>query len=205
MSFVIPVRDDAARLRRCLDTIRAADYPANLLEIVVVDNGSADGSPDVARAARAQVLVCPDVSVSELRNRGAAAASGDILAFVDADHEIVPDWVPQAVQTLHTPHAGAVGAAYQAPADGTWVQKTYDLLRRRHANVIEVDWLGSGNIAVWRRTFESVGGFDAALQTCEDVDLCRRIRAGGQNVLHDARLRSTHLGDPATLGSTVSR
>ena len=51
-------------------------------------------------------------------------------------------------------------------------------------------------MAMWRDTFMQVGGFDETLETCEDVDLSRRLRAGGMRVLHDPRLRSTHLGDP---------
>ena len=63
----------------------------------------------------------------------------------------------------------------------------------------DVEWLASGNMAMWRDTFMQVGGFDETLETCEDVDLSRRLRAGGMRVLHDPRLRSTHLGDPASL------
>jgi glycosyltransferase involved in cell wall biosynthesis len=193
------VRNDAGRLRRCLASLQANRPRGAQVEIIVVDNGSIDGSPAVATAAGAIVMDCPGLRVSELRNRGAAAASGEILAFIDADHEIVPEWVEHAVVTLGSDSVAAVGAAYRAPSNGTWVQKTYDLLRRHHEEIREVEWLASGNMAVWRDSFLQVGGFDETLETCEDVDLCRRLRAQGMRVLHDPRLRSVHLGDPASL------
>jgi glycosyltransferase involved in cell wall biosynthesis len=131
VSFVIPVRDDARRLKRCLTTIRANRYPPDRVEIVVVDNGSLDDSCQVAKQAGANVLVLPGLSVSQLRNRGTEAASGDILAFVDADHEIVPEWLESAAQTMAGPNVVAAGSLYQAPGDSTWVQRAYNLLRRR--------------------------------------------------------------------------
>jgi GT2 family glycosyltransferase len=100
---------------------------------------------------------------------------------------------------LRGPYVGAVGAPYEAPRDGTWVQRTYDLLRRRRTGLHEVEWLGSGNLAVWRRSFDAIGGFDTTLQTCEDVDFCRRLRSDGTRILESGRLRSVHLGDPSTV------
>ena len=67
------------------------------------------------------------------------------------------------------------------------------------AGVLQVDWLGSGSLAVWREVFEKVGGFDSRLETCEDVDFCQRLRRNGYGLWSDDRLRSVHLGDPRTL------
>jgi GT2 family glycosyltransferase len=199
ISFVIPVRDDAQRLRRCLARIGEVAYPRDRFEIIVVDNGSADGSDAVARAAGATVLRVVGVPVAELRNRGASAARGDILAFVDADHEVDRRWAATAAETLSTAGCGAAGALYHAPPDGTWVQRTYDLLRVRVPGCQDAEWLGSGNLAVRAAAFLHVGGFDRTLETCEDVDLCQRLRAAGYRVVTDDRLRSVHLGDPSTL------
>jgi Glycosyl transferase family 2 len=199
VSFVIPVRDDATRLRRCLQSVAGSRYPADRLEIIVADNGSTDGSDVVAREAGAVVLRLPGLRVSELRNRAAQAARGEILAFVDADHEIVPEWVPSAVEVLRDGSVGAVGASYHPPDDATWVQRLYDALRRHPAGRLDVEWLGSGNLAMRRAVFELVGGFDSTLETCEDVDLGRHLRTRGLRLVNDERLRSVHHGDPATL------
>jgi hypothetical protein len=137
--------------------------------------------------------------VSRLRNRGTEVASGDILAFVDADHEIGPEWLDSAAQTMAGPNVAAAGSLCQAPSDGTWVQRAYNLLRRRSPHIHDVEWLGSGNMVVSRRAFQAVGGFDDSLETCEDVDLCRRLRAMGYRIVDDPRMHNVHLGDPKTL------
>jgi hypothetical protein len=202
ISFIIPVRNDAERLGRCLATIRANTYPARLVEIVVVDNDSTDGSADMACRSGAKVVRVGGHIVSELRNQGVLASSGDFLAFVDADHAIGPDWIVSAVATLTANiNAGAVGALCAAPRDGTWVQRSYDLLRRRQPGVRDVEWLGSGNMVVRRQAFETVGGFDRTLHACEDVDLCSRLRAKGYRVIQDSRLHNVHFGDPATVAA----
>lgn len=199
ISFVIPVRDDADRLRHCLQSIAAAGAQAGEVEVIVADNGSRDDSAVVARAAGATVLELPGVRLGELRNRAAAAARGDVLAFVDADHEIGPDWIPAAIAGLADPAVGALGAPCHPPVPGTWVQQFYDRLRSHPRGVEPVEWLGSGNMAVRRRAFEDAGGFDTTLETCEDVDLCRKLRARGLVLLADPRMHNIHFGDPRTL------
>src|SRR5262245_20579621 len=99
VSFVVPVRNDAAGLAKCLRSIRANEQESGAIDIVVIDNGSVDGSSEVARQLGARVRVVTNARVAELRNHGARHASGDVLAFVDADHEISPDWLAAAHET----------------------------------------------------------------------------------------------------------
>lgn len=199
VSFVIPVRNDAARLRRCLSSITRNDYPRELIEIIVVDNGSTDESARVAREHNAIVMQSASTSVAELRNRGARAALGAIIAFADSDHEIDSRWVRTAVDVLSSPAVAATGAPYLPDPNCNWVQRQYDGLRARTDRAEEVTWLGSGNFAVKRSAFDRVGGFDASLTACEDVDLCNRLRLAGQRIVADPALRSVHYGDPKTL------
>jgi GT2 family glycosyltransferase len=198
VSFVIPVRNDAARLADCLRAIRALGSSDDV-EIVVADNGSTDDSAEVAQRAGARVLSLPDLRVGEVRNRAADVARGDILAFVDADNEIGAEWMAAALDALRDLEVGAAGAPYRSPSPATWVQRSYDGLRRHPMGRESVDWLGSGNMALRRSAFREVGGFDASLETCEDVDLCRKLRARGYALIADRRMTSVHHGDPETL------
>ena len=197
LSFIIPVKNDAQRLRRCLASIAAG---VGDREIIVVDNGSTDESQAVAQSAGACVLSVPRKRVSSLRNEAAAIAIGDCLAFVDADHELAPSWLAAAMDVMRPRDVGAAGALYIAPADGTWVQRTYGALRGRTVGHGDVRWLGSGNLIVRREAFDAVGGFDEKLESCEDVDFCQRLRAAGWRLVADERLVSVHYGDPSTLG-----
>ena len=100
---------------------------------------------------------------------------------------------------LSDPAVAATGCACDTDPDANWVQRQYDGLRSRSRRREEVNWLGSGNLAVKRSAFERVGGFNAALTACEDVDLCNRLRRAGYRIVADPALRSVHFGDPRTL------
>ena len=199
ISIIIPVRNDERRLANCLASLRGCDYPREQIEIIVADNGSIDGSAQAARDAGATVMSLPGLAVAQVRNRAAQSASRELLAFVDADHEVSPGWLRSAAESLSDSKVAAAGHAYLTPPGGTWVQRMYDSFRDRREGRFDTLWLGSGNLAVRRSVFLDLGGFDETLETCEDVDLCRRIRRNGWRLMSDSGMRSVHLGDPKTL------
>ena len=133
VSFVIPVRNDATRLQRCLTSIVRNDYPRDLIEIIVVDNESNDGSAAAARSFGAVVIKSPGDSVAAHRNRGARAALGSVIAFADSDHEIDRNWIQTAVDVLSDPNVAATGSAYLTQPSPNWVQQQYDGMRSRPA------------------------------------------------------------------------
>ena len=120
VSFVIPVRNDATRLKRCLASIVGNDYPRELIEIIVVDNDSTDGSAKAAREHGAIVIRSSGDSVAAHRNRGARAALGSIIAFADADHEIDPHWIATAEELLSDPAVAATGSPYLTEPSANW-------------------------------------------------------------------------------------
>jgi hypothetical protein len=199
ISVVIPVRNGAAHLRRCLSSIKANLQPADRVEIVVVDNGSSDGSAEIARGCGARVISLPDLKVGACRNAGAAAAGGGILAFIDADNEVAPGWLQTCVSAFQDPQMGAAGCQYRTPEGATWVQRIYDTLRARTTERRDVEWLAAGNLAVRRTVFDQIGGFDEQLEACEDVQLCQSVRQAGYRVVSEPGMDSVHHGDPATL------
>jgi GT2 family glycosyltransferase len=199
VSIVIPVLNDADGLNRCLLSICSNDYPRELVEIIVVDNGSSDGSPDVARRHGAIVLTLAGRSVATMRNVAAAQARGSLLAFVDADHTVERSWLRIATAWLRDPTIGAVGAPYISPQHVTWVQRMGHGLREHRRSAGATSWLPSGNLVVTRRAFLETRGFDVSLTTCEDVDFCRRLRQHGFRLVNEPAMRSVHYGDAATI------
>jgi len=203
ISVIVPVRNGARFLGALLQSLDANTYPADRREVVVVDHESTDGSADLARHAGAHVIRTSVGPVGAVRNFGVRAASGTILAFVDADHTVGPHWLRAAASALEPPDVGMAGDLCRAPVTGNWVQRTFDRLRARAVEAGDVTWLGSGNMAVSRRAFEAVGGFDESLEVCEDVDLCRRVLEAGWRIRSEPRMENTHFGDPASLGAIV--
>lgn len=98
VSVVIPVRDDALQLRRCLSAL--AEQTMTPLEIIVVDNASTDDSAAVAREFGARVVTEPVVGVPAAAATGYDAAVGSVIARLDADSLPSADWVWQVATAL---------------------------------------------------------------------------------------------------------
>jgi glycosyltransferase involved in cell wall biosynthesis len=198
VSVIIPVRNDSKRLEVCLASLNRLP---NSPEIVVVDNGSTDNSALVAEAMGAVTLIYPELRVGALRNRGVEHCSGDVLAFVDSDHEVPEDWLERGLETLsEAKDVVACGSYCLAPENGTWVQKTWAIHRLRGpVRVDSIEWLGSGNLFVLRSAFESIGGFRENLTASEDVDLCHRLVQTSGRIVADKGIRNVHHGEPKTL------
>jgi len=198
VSVIVPAYNEERFLPQCLDSLACVDYPREKLEVIVVDNGSTDATREIAEGRGARVLRDDSRNVSGLRNLGAKAAGGEILAFVDADCVVSPRWLKAAQKYFHDPEVAAWGSPPVVPEDATWVQKAWFLVRRKEKPVQEVDWLETMNLFVRREAFAQAGGFDEGLVTCEDADFCYRLENRGK-IVSDEEIEVTHFGEAATL------
>jgi len=204
ISIIIPALNEENVIGRCLDALEKNDAPRSAFEVIVVDNGSTDRTPDVAMSFEnvltIKVLKVAKVHISAARNRGAAEARGKFLAFLDADCLAPPNWLSSALRLLQESEASIIGAHYGIPDDSTWVGRlwTQDRFASRTG---EVSYLPAGDLLVNRETFSSIGGFDESIQTNEDFDLCERARAVGLSVRSHPELKVIHLGTPRTLSA----
>lgn len=218
VSVVIPTRDRAELLGVVLDGLFArTDYPA--LEVIVVDNGSIEpATRDLfARYAgdpRLRVLPAPGpFNFSELSNRGAAAARGTILLFLNNDIEVLePGWLTELVAIASDREIGAVGAKLLYP-DGTIqhggiVLGIGGIAGHSHlglpgsapgyfARMVlsqEVSAVTGACLAMRAAVFSEVRGFDAAhlAVAFNDVDLCLKIRAAGYRIVWTPHARLVH-------------
>jgi glycosyltransferase involved in cell wall biosynthesis len=200
ISIVIPAYNATATIGACLAAVRAAMAEWGSAELVVIDNGSTDGTYDKAIklcSSMGRVLQEPEASIGRLRNLGAAATTGPILCFIDSDCLIPPDHFAQALAVLAATGAGAAGSLYALPPSPRWIEAIWFRMHvvRRDG---PVRWLNGGNLLVRREAFEAVGGFDETLRTGEDVEFCDRLRAAGTLIYHDRRIAASHLGNPVT-------
>ena len=198
-SVIIPAKNEAANIGRCLDSIASVAWPRDQYEVIVVDNGSSDATVAIAREKGAQVFIQPELTISGLRNFGAAHASGEILAFLDADCAVDRMWLHSASIYLNeSDGVSAFGSPVVVPDGGTWVQYAWFHVRGKPNLVVDVDWLESANLFVKRKAFSSVSGFNESLITCEDYDLTQRLKEIGR-LVSDFRVRAIHYREPATV------
>ncbi|WP_157970702.1 glycosyltransferase [Nakamurella deserti] len=185
VSVIVPVRDGFELLRRCVDALLAQDYPASRYQILVVDNGSA--SPPAAVLPtddRLTVLDEPGPGSYRARNRALSVATGEILAFTDAD--CLPDrgWVRSAVDVLLArPEVDMVGGrvelayAHGRPVNGPeWFEFNEGFPQERY---VRNGFAVTANMVTRRSVFDRVGVFDADLVSGGDAEWGRRVRDGG--------------------------
>ena len=204
ISVVVPVLNAGRTLPRCLGALAKLD-PAPT-EIILVDNGSTDESLDLARAfardhASVRVLTEPQRGAPAARNTGVRAATGDAVAFTDADCAPAPSWLQHLRAPFADPSVGGVaGRVLAAPASGTLeLFSALYTLQLPDQPARHVRWtpreggFPTANLAVRRDLLAELGGFDASLVIYgEDYDLCARLYARGAVVAYDPAARVYH-------------
>ena len=203
VSVIVPARNEARHIGACLESLRHESYPQQLVEIVVVDNGSTDNTVAIATAANVRVIEQRSGLVGAVRNAGARESSGDILAFLDADCVTSGRWLQTTVALLSEMDVGAAGGGYLASRNGSWVQLAW--APTEPAPLAEVSALPGGSLVIRRTTFEAIGGFNELLSAGEDDDLCRRVLAVPQKVVAAPDAAVIHLGYPETLRAVARR
>lgn len=197
-SVIIPAKNEQENIGRCLDSILQVEWDPQQFEIIVVDNGSSDSTASIARGRGALVLVQPGLSVAALRNFGAARASGELLAFMDADCTVAHSWLRQAAKYLDRDDIVCFGSPPGVPSGATWVQRAWYQVRSKKVPLGETAWLESMNMFVRRDVFSRCHGFDEKLVSCEDYDLSLRLQRVGK-VFTDSGIVAVHFGEASSL------
>lgn len=200
-SIICPARNEEASLPRLLASLRGL---RSSYEVIVIDNLSTDGTKDAARINGATVIQVSSGTVGMLRNAGVAASRAPMIVFLDADMEVTDSWcrrVDELVAQSADRNRCIYGARGDAPASASWVGKAWN--DQGHSN--SASHVGTGNMLCPAAFFAELGGFDPALVTGEDYDLCERALRIGGSVSLDPELRVVHWGVPNTVWDVVRR
>jgi glycosyltransferase involved in cell wall biosynthesis len=197
ISIVIPMYNEAPHITRTLLAAQhAADTAGVECELIVVDNGSTDQGPQIARQFGAQVLDMPGLLIGALRNRGAAVATGEWLAFIDADIEVPEDWLTLLLKIQYAVKVDILGLDLHTPAEAPWYASAWQrrMLRPSAESVQAVRWLPSANLLMRHHWFDKVGGFDENLRTGEDKDFTMRLASAGARLMSVNQSVALHWG-----------
>jgi GT2 family glycosyltransferase len=181
ISFVVPAYNEERLLGRTLEVLHAAARAvAEPYELIVVDDGSSDGTAAIADANGAHVVRVQFRQIARTRNAGARAALGSTLIFVDAD-TIVP--VATLRATIDALSHGAVGGGAAVYLDGRlplWAWLLLPVFR----GMLRAARLAAGcYVFCSRAAFDAVGGFDEQLYAAEEIVFSRALRQIGPVVI----------------------
>lgn len=169
ISVIIPVLDEAERLGSLLPELSKRAQTGSVLEIIVVDGGSQDASPEVARRHGARVLEAPRGRARQM-NAGARAAKGELLYFLHAD-SLPPDgydrWMLQGME--EGPQAGCFRLRFDPPH---WFLKAFAWCTRFNHPLCRG---GDQSLFVPRSWFLASGGFDESFRIYEDNEYIGRL------------------------------
>lgn len=177
ISIVVPAFNEERLLSQSLAQMKSAagvfvrqGWEA---ELIVCDNNSTDGTAEIARAAGALVVFEPVNQIARARNRGAAAATGDWLIFVDADSYPSAGLFEEVVEQIQSGRCLAGGTTVRMD-EKHWVAEFITRLWNYSSRMGR--WLAGSFIFVEATTFRELGGFNDELFAAEELDLSRRLK-----------------------------
>ena len=205
VSVIMPIRNEAKHIGRCLDAVVTQDYPANCLDLILVDGMSQDRTCEIVegyiqRHPNIRLLSNPQHIVPTALNIGIRAARGDIIVRVDGHTAIAPDYVRQCVVALQRTGADNVGGRMDAEALGFFgetvalaTSSPFGVGNARFHYSRQEEWVDTVYLGAYRREiFERIGLFDEEMVRDQDDEFNYRLRAHGGNILLCPQIRSRY-------------
>lgn len=187
VSIIIPVLNAERDIRTALESLMALDYPRDLVEIIVVDNGSTDKTCDVVRGFPV-ILLVEDRSKNAYTARNAAIrrAKGEIVAFTDGDCIIDPQWLKASIRALETRNADLVGGSiiFTFPGGMTPACIVDSMINLRNDTRIPSRHCAvTANLVVRASLFQSVGLFPDVWPVAGDIIWTTRASAASRGIV----------------------
>jgi O-antigen biosynthesis protein len=185
VSVVVCTYNAERTLPDCFDGLRALEYPD--FEVIVVNDGSTDRTDEITQEYGFRLISTANQGLANARNEGLHAATGEVVAYIDADARPDPHWLSHlATAFLKSSHAGIGGPNIPPPGDG----EIAECVANAPGGPIHVllsdeiaEHIPGCNMAFWKSSLLAIGGFDS--QFCiagDDVDICWRLQQQGWTV-----------------------
>lgn len=206
VTVVVPTFNRQDALLETLEALARVDYPHDQWEVIIVDDGSTDGSEAAVRQwaqnhpITVRYIRQENAGRSVARNRGVAEAHGEVLIFIDNDIIVEPDFIQAHAQALaDNSNCWILGKVMQSPKlcrtpFGRYRNALMESYSAAYANdrLSETDGMTTQNISMPTADFQRLGGFDLDLIGPEDWELAWRARQTGTRVLYAPHIQVLH-------------
>lgn len=206
VSVIIPAHNEEDTMGECLTSLENLNYPYDKLEIILINDGSTDDTKNVIDRHRRRLncvyIETSGVGPSKARNLGLKEASGEYVAFTDADCVVDKGWLNELLKGFIAEDVAGVGGSQNIPGDATeFERKVHFFLVSMHFiceymkkgdKIKLVNHVASCNAMYKRDVIEEVGGFDERLWPGEDVDLDYKIRHKWYKVAYNPKAIVAH-------------
>jgi glycosyltransferase involved in cell wall biosynthesis len=201
VSAIVCAHNEEELIGRCLTSLARCEYPN--LEVIVCDDASTDGTAEIARRFPFRLLELARGGLSRARNAGIAAATGEIVAFLDADAECHPEWPFHLVLSLEDELVAATGGPNISSPRAPFVERAVGLAPGAPVEVLTADnraeHVPGCNMAFRKEALEAIGCFDPIHTAAgDDVDVCWKLLDRGYEVAFAAGAQIHH-HRPATV------
>jgi GT2 family glycosyltransferase len=182
ISVVVCSYNAEPTLRDCFEGLRQLDYPD--YEVIVVDDGSSDGTAAITGDYGFRLIRTENRGLSNARNTGMEAATGEIIAYLDSDARPDPSWLSYLAHTfLTTKHAAVGGPNLSPPGDGEWAEGVANAPGAPIHVLLsdsEAEHIPGCNMSIRKNSLQAIGGFDPQFRVAgDDVDVCWRLHQRG--------------------------
>ena len=182
ITVIVNTYNEKRNIETCLDSLMASDYPN--LEVIVCDDGSTDSTVELARRYPFKVLALPYIGLSAARNAALEEASGEIVAYLDADAACHPDWPYHLALSMEDSAISATGGPNLPWPGAGFVERAVALSPGAPAEVLLTDTRAEHvpgcNMAFRKADLESVGAFNPEFTSAgDDVDVCWNLLDAG--------------------------
>jgi len=203
VSVIIPALDEEEYIAEILQAVYRYP-PAENYEVIVVDNGSTDCTPALAKENGAKLVKHTEATIASVRNYGVSVSCGQILIFLDADVLVTEKWaktMPAVIDELVKKPMIFTGSRHLPQNNDDWLNRHW------FARLVHYDapYINSGHLIVTRILFDKINGFSEHLKTAEDYDFCMRAKKAGALMKNNINLPVIHLGYPKTIKCFIKR
>jgi cellulose synthase/poly-beta-1,6-N-acetylglucosamine synthase-like glycosyltransferase len=197
VSIIVTTLNSAPTIDECLKSILDLDYPEDLLEVIVVDGGSTDGTMEKAKKYNVKT-VYSKLNPAAAYNLVLKDVKNEVIGLVDSDAKVEKSWLRKLVKHLDAPDVAGASGTVETWNSNSLVPRVigYELNYRYRRLPNTVERVATMNLLLKTKITMEIGGFDESLPTQYDTDIGARLAEAGYRIAFDVEAKCYHFHRP---------